>query len=133
MMLVVGIIRRGAFTSMVAVELAVLTVLWVLYLAAGARTAEVKDELFPFGCNAFELNLFLYTVTLLVFAFIGQSRGNAVWTASVNEASFLAQPVGVPVYNPAAPAHVPVYAPQQYPMVQQQMGPAPGQGGMPQI
>lgn len=31
-----------------------------------------------------------YTITLFVFALIGQSRGNKVWKTSVAEATFLA-------------------------------------------
>ncbi|KAG6868665.1 hypothetical protein C0993_012168 [Termitomyces sp. T159_Od127] len=75
--------------------------------------------------------------TLLIFALIGQSRGNTVWTASVEEANFFKsnnfpQPGAVPVYIPAAP-NAPAPVQQQYPMVQQQMGPAPGHSGLPEV
>ncbi|KAG6827430.1 hypothetical protein H0H92_011831 [Tricholoma furcatifolium] len=113
-MLVVGAIRKGAFTTMIAVELPTLTVIWVLFLVIGALTAQWKDVFYPFGCgDTFDLStiqqgwcnefyaifglsfvvwiiLFLYTVILLIFSLIGQSRGNVVWTTSVSEANFFA-------------------------------------------
>lgn len=34
----------------------------------------------------------MYTIVLLTYALIGQSRGNTVWTVGVSEAVFFAQP-----------------------------------------
>ncbi|KAG6876336.1 hypothetical protein C0993_003961 [Termitomyces sp. T159_Od127] len=63
--------------------------------------------------------------TLLIFALIGQSHGNTVWTTSVEEANFFKS------NNFPQPGAIPVYIP--YPMVQQQMGRAPGHSGLPEV
>ncbi|KAG6862018.1 hypothetical protein C0995_008206 [Termitomyces sp. Mi166 len=161
LMLVVGQIRRGAFTSRVAVELVTLTVLWIIFLVAAALAAQWKDVLYPFGLILELLNkagaensslswavhsssglpvMFLYTVTLLVFALVGQSRGNIVWTASVGEVDFLAKNLGngfpqtggaQPVYIPPASTYTPAPT-QQYQMTQQYTG-TPGHSGLPQV
>lgn len=63
-----------------------------------------------------------YSVTLIVFAFIGHSRGNRTWTSTLSDVSFLeygagAGPAGTkeapggqhayPPHNPNAPAGTP--------------------------
>lgn len=63
-----------------------------------------------------------YTVTLIVFAFIGHSRGNRTWTSTVSDVSFMSYGAGsgpadtkeavggqhaYPPYNPNAPAGTP--------------------------
>ncbi|KAG6862019.1 hypothetical protein C0995_008207 [Termitomyces sp. Mi166 len=84
--------------------------------------------------------IFLYTVTLLVLALVGQSRGNTVWNTSVAEAHFFEnkpnngspQLYGVPLYI-QTPATYPLVTPQ-YTMVQQySAGPVPGHSALPQV
>ncbi|KAF5382225.1 hypothetical protein D9615_004267 [Tricholomella constricta] len=146
MMLVLGLIRRGAFTSMIVVELSALTVLWVLYLVVGALTAQWSNIFYPFGCSdllrgagwcreffAIEgfsfiawITLFLYTLTLLVYSLISQSRGNNVWRSAVSETTFFtppsqAFPQAAPIFvSPAVyvPAPVQQYPPGSGPMTQ---------------
>ncbi|KAG5340889.1 hypothetical protein E4T56_gene8201 [Termitomyces sp. T112] len=160
-MLVVGLIRRGAFTSMIAVELSTLTVLWVLFLTVGALTAQWNKILYPFGCgDTFDLNinqqgwcreflaimgssfvvwivLLLYTVTLLVMALIGKSNGHTVWTVSVEEAFPNVQNgngLSQPAGDPVYLAAPGAYPPmQQDPMKQQYVGAPTGQSGLPQV
>jgi hypothetical protein len=114
--LIVDFVRTGAFTSMVVVELVWFSVLWVLWLSVGADTANVNSIFFPDGCGfiirgvintachefaaitAFGflawIALFAYVILLLVFAIIGQSKGQRVWTSSVKESNFLAPAAG---------------------------------------
>ncbi|KAJ7283385.1 hypothetical protein C8J57DRAFT_733986 [Mycena rebaudengoi] len=101
--------RLGGFTSMVAVEIGWLSILWVLWLATGAESARAGMFTFIVGCDygndvvngacretsAIQAFSFLtwiillgYTITLLIFSLIAQSRKNPVWTASVAEAPF---------------------------------------------
>jgi hypothetical protein len=100
--------RRNAFTSMVIVELVWLSVLWILWLATTGLAAQ--DQSFSFGagssCDFFNeglvtachesagilafsvltwLFLMGYSVTLLVYAIIGATRGNRTWTSTVRD------------------------------------------------
>ncbi|KAH0837969.1 hypothetical protein J3R83DRAFT_6206 [Lanmaoa asiatica] len=117
-MLVVDIIRRGAFTSMVVVELAWLSTLWILWVATAGETVSGNNLSFPFGCDyvntlyngmcqqtqAIEAFSFLnfiillfYTGFLSVLAVIAASRGQSVWLSSVRES--FDSPAG-PVQHP---------------------------------
>ncbi|KAG7445983.1 uncharacterized protein BT62DRAFT_146144 [Guyanagaster necrorhizus] len=111
-MIAVDITRKGAFTSMVVVELSWLGVLWILWLTSAALTADANSNTFVAGCgyinpeidqackefNAIEAFDFLtwlilmgYTITLIVFAIIAATRGNAaVWTSSTTTTDFFA-------------------------------------------
>ncbi|KIK65680.1 hypothetical protein GYMLUDRAFT_82852 [Collybiopsis luxurians FD-317 M1] len=99
--------RRGAFTSMVLVELIWLLVLWVLWVAAAAFLAQDQNLLGTgVGCdflnteiqtacqeyNAIEAFSFLawfllmvYDITLLIYAIVGSTRGTSPWTSTVAE------------------------------------------------
>ncbi|CCM03380.1 uncharacterized protein FIBRA_05510 [Fibroporia radiculosa] len=101
-MLVVDLLMTGFFTSMILVELAWLSFLWILWLATGALVA---SDIAPYtSCNFFYkievkicqesqaveafafLNwilLLVYTVVLLVFTIISAQRGESIWTSSV--------------------------------------------------
>ncbi|EIW87105.1 hypothetical protein CONPUDRAFT_116163 [Coniophora puteana RWD-64-598 SS2] len=103
-MLIVDTMRQGAFTSMVVVELPWLFVLWILWVATGALTANADVFYFPEGCiyinditqqacqefKAIEAFAFLnfillmiYTIAILVCAIVSATRGNDVWLGSV--------------------------------------------------
>jgi hypothetical protein len=108
-MIGVDFARRGAFTSMVLVELIWTFILWVLWIATAALAAEesqISFGDFSASCNfentivagechelaAIEAFSFLawlllmgYNITLLVFAIMGASRGNRTWTSSVGD------------------------------------------------
>ncbi|KIM70151.1 hypothetical protein SCLCIDRAFT_12726 [Scleroderma citrinum Foug A] len=111
-MLMVDFIRRGAFTSMILVELIWFFILWVLWVATAGEAVTAANTYFPQGCiyadyplvnqacheiqavEAFSFLAFFvllgYTIVLLVFACIAASRGNLPWFSSVKETSFLA-------------------------------------------
>ncbi|KAG0707551.1 hypothetical protein DFH29DRAFT_844631 [Suillus ampliporus] len=138
-MLIVDLIRHGAVTSMIVVELVWLSILWVLWVATAGEAANGFNLYFPRGCiyatddptaNAYcmelqavqafaFLNFFIflgYTCTLLVLSIISASRGKSVWTSSVKQSTFL------------APSSGPV---QQVPLAQYSGAPAPGYTGTP--
>lgn len=111
-MLIIDVIRRGAFTSMVVVELVWLFVLWVLWVATAGEAVSAGNYYFPSGCvydkyptvneacreiqavEAFSFLAFFvllgYTSVLLVFTCIAAARGNSLWLRSVKESTFLA-------------------------------------------
>ncbi|TDL16357.1 hypothetical protein BD410DRAFT_795478 [Rickenella mellea] len=119
-MLVIDMTRKGLLTSWVIVELPALSILWVLWLSVGAETdaedAVVSaftdgscdffgDAQFTTVCNSYKaleafgfltwLILLAYTIVLLVFACIAQSRGNrAVWTSAVRDTDFFTKTAG---------------------------------------
>jgi len=106
--------RKGAFTSMIVVELPWLSVLWVLWLATAAEAVVANQFMYPEGCaladglgppasttchefvavEAFAFIVWIilmgYCLLLLIFSIIGASRGHKVWTSSVKETNFLA-------------------------------------------
>jgi len=100
-MLVIGFIRRGAFISMVIVELVWLGILWVLWLATGAlwATAFATDSLSE-ALEAFSwlnwLALFGYWLLLLIFSIIGLSRNHRIFTTAVSEAQFFSSNANQP-------------------------------------
>ncbi|KAI9062972.1 hypothetical protein FKP32DRAFT_1592934 [Trametes sanguinea] len=113
-MLVVDLLRTGAFTSMIVVELAWLSFLGVLFLATGGAAAENAAD-FWVQCSTWYpasartvcsetsaaaafgflgwLTLWGYTITLLVLLIIHANRGHYVYKTSVKEANFEA---GIP-------------------------------------
>ncbi|KAF5388246.1 hypothetical protein D9615_000024 [Tricholomella constricta] len=155
-MLAVDNMRKGAFTSMIIVELAWLGFLWVLWLSSAATASQVS--LFVFGgptcgsrssrlstacreasaIQAFSyLNWFIlfgYIGTLLAFSIMAATRGyKRVWFQSVKDTEFNAPPV------PTAPVVQPIqtqqYAPTNTGVTQQAYppgSPAPGWTGQPQ-
>jgi len=135
-LLLVDVLRTGAFTSMIVVELPWLLVNWVLWLATGALTAQF-DQLLNNNCNLVSgvlatschevqgiegfsflnwLLLMVYSIVVLVMAIIGSTHGHTTWTSSVKHANFLgpSEGGGVPVVGqPAAPLQPPMQQ-QQY-------------------
>ncbi|KAI0772456.1 hypothetical protein BD413DRAFT_623456 [Trametes elegans] len=132
-MIAIDLVRTGAFTSMVAVELGWLSLLWVLWLAAAALTVDevgnafdscdfVQSPVLTQACNethalegfafAAWLVLLAYTAALLVVALVSSSRGAPIWTSSVKEyASAPPRPtVSAPAFSPGQPAQVPMGA-----------------------
>ncbi|KAI6047989.1 hypothetical protein EDC04DRAFT_42145 [Pisolithus marmoratus] len=110
-MLIIDVVRRGAFTSMVIVELIWLFVLWVLWVATAGEAVSAAELYFSAGCvyenslvnqacheiqavEAFSFLVFFillgYTIVLLVFTCIAAARGNSLWLKSVRESNFLA-------------------------------------------
>ncbi|KAJ3734488.1 hypothetical protein DFJ43DRAFT_128509 [Lentinula guzmanii] len=119
-MVAIDFVRRGAFTSMVLVELIWVFVLWVLWIAAAGLAAQEQQFVFGEGnsCNyvntdlatachefsAIEAFSFLtwivlmgYNITLLVYALIGANRGNKTWTSSVGDGLLMSRGEPVPV------------------------------------
>jgi len=152
-MLIIDMVRKGAFTSMVLVELIWLGILWVLWLAQAGLSASA-DVIFAVGCpysetldpvnaeackefaviEAFSflnwLALFGYWIAILVLSLMGAQRGNAVFKSSVAEAPFLQPRATAPAYNPDAKVSMqqqqqPQYAMQQQQPVQQQYAAQP--------
>ncbi|KAF9225383.1 hypothetical protein BS17DRAFT_794966 [Gyrodon lividus] len=138
-MLVTDFVRRGAFTSMIVVELVWLFILWVLWVATAGEAVSASNYYFTYGCiytedplvnqachefqavEAFAfLNfiiLLLYTVFLLISALVATSRGNGIWLSSVKESTFF------PSSNPPV---------QQHPMGQYDNTLAPQHQAVPQ-
>jgi len=133
-LLLVDVLRTGAFTSMIVVELPWLLINWVLWLATGALAAQFDQGLnnncdlvldtFLTSCHEIQgieafgflnwLLLMVYSIVVLVMAIIGSSNGHTTWTSSVKHANFLGPReggVGQPV---AAPQ--PLMQQQQYPL-----------------
>jgi hypothetical protein len=108
--------RDGAPTSMIIVELATLTLLWVLWLVAASLSAQwfggfncdifLSTTDFQASCHesqaveAFSFLAFFailgYVFVLLVFTIIAHNRGHNVWTSSVKQTNFFAPPVNPP-------------------------------------
>jgi len=92
-LIAVDLLRSGAFTSMVIVELVWLSVLWVLWLSAASVIASwcgtglCSD--YSRGAEALCFLIWIillgYTVTLLTFAIIGSKQGKKAWTSSVKD------------------------------------------------
>ncbi|KAI6153971.1 hypothetical protein BKA82DRAFT_4095928 [Pisolithus tinctorius] len=149
-MLIVDVVRRGAFTSMIIVELVWLSVLWVLWVATAAEAVSAGNTYFPSGCvydkyptvneacreiqavEAFSFLAFLvllgYTIILLVFTCIAASRGNSLWLKSVKDSTFLApSPTAPPPPQPMGQYQGTPAAQYQVPVQQPQYTGASGQ------
>jgi len=97
-MFIIDRYRRGAFTSLVKVEILWLTVLWILWLAIAADLAALTS-----GCLSFPsspclkgtvvaafgfiiwIDLFTYTVLLLAIAIAAHVRGSPAWKTTVSD------------------------------------------------
>ncbi|KIL67254.1 hypothetical protein M378DRAFT_159655 [Amanita muscaria Koide BX008] len=148
-LLIISFIRKGALFNYIIVEVGVLGLFWVLWLATASYTANTL-VLLPLDCNFIDpsfvtschelqaihafswlnwLILTAYWPFLLVMALIQQNRGNPVWTKSVGEVDMFAPGVVVAtqVYPPQQQQPV-MYSPQ--PMQQHpQMGYPPNAPG----
>jgi len=144
--------RKGAFTSLVAIEVGWTGFLWIMWLAVGADTASAlpffdcefdvvfcpeMEALTAFGFLAWML-LLAYNITLLVLVFRQQSRGNSgVWTGYMLETDFSApgpSSSGYPSESKVNNYNMGNFSPQ-YPPVQapiQQGGYVPGLANIPQ-
>jgi hypothetical protein len=107
---IIDTVRKGAFTSMIVVELITLTILWVLWLATAVLTNQslegisdcsdldiadavttCQDAMAVEGLSFLAwIILLIYTFLLLVFSIIASTRGRSVWTSSVKDANFFA-------------------------------------------
>jgi len=138
-MLTLSIIRKGAFTSMIAIEIAWVWLLWILWLSVGGSAAGftiVEDcsnfapvvraacsevsAMTAFGFLSW-LNLLFYNVLLISLTFRQHLRGHTgIWTQDVTDTDFMApgntttQIVYDPKVNPGyAPQYPPAGTPQQ--------------------
>lgn len=116
--LIVSAIRKNAGITMIAVELSVLLVIWVLWLTNSILVMQWGQLFYPFGCSVLFYSIYIapdsdwcteffaieklsiviwvflliYWLTILVSAVVSQSRGNSkVWTTPVKEAVFFPQ------------------------------------------
>ncbi|KAJ7590776.1 hypothetical protein C8J56DRAFT_542671 [Mycena floridula] len=110
-MIIIDFKRKGAFTSMIIVELVWTALLSILWLAAAGLAANANELTFISGCGygipgvdqacqefaAVEAFSFLtwlivmgYAVVLFIFSIIAASRGHHVWTSTVGETDFRA-------------------------------------------
>jgi len=111
-MLIVDLMRTGAFTSMVVTELVWLFVLWALWLSTGADTAWFNSLTFANSCSGYNsvsttacnevqaieafgflnwIMLMGYSITILVAAIMASSRGHPnPWTSSVRHGNLFA-------------------------------------------
>jgi len=134
-LLAIDILRKGAPTSFVCVELGWLGFLWIMWLATAASTASevncggvsgipICDEAQAAEAFAFLAWMILmgYWIILLVYTIIAANNGQSgIWTTSVSEADFSASEKGTgggQVYGGG-----PAYGAQQayYPTQQPQM------------
>jgi len=124
-MIALDFTRRGAFTSMVIVELVWVLVLWILWISTAALASQENEFQFGDGnscgfedsglstvCHEFSaieafsflawIILLGYNITLLTFAIIGSTRGNRTWTSTVRDGGFLDRnnTNGVPAQTP---------------------------------
>jgi hypothetical protein len=149
--LIVDMTRQGAWTSMIVSELAVLSVLWMLWMTTGILTSvfwagsgcsDLYGVGLPFcqvstGIEAISYLTFLlilaYVFTLLVFTLIAASRGHSVWTSSVKNTDFFARGVVQPQLVPVMTAPYPSNSNfgQQQPFVQVQSMYSNDQPGVP--
>ncbi|TFK69703.1 hypothetical protein BDN72DRAFT_840068 [Pluteus cervinus] len=107
--LLVGTLRKGAWVNMIAVEVPILTLLWILSLATAGSTASFFMFFFGTTCDFIGNNteqvcrevlaieglsfvtaflLLGYTAFVLTLTIRAQSRGNNLWKLSVTEADF---------------------------------------------
>lgn len=141
--LIVGRVRRGAFTSMVIFEIAWFFILWVIWVSTAGDTVAGRAYYFPDGCiypdyptsnqicyeitvveaAAFAIffSVFIYYDTIVLYAIIQAIRGRGIWTSSIAAASEASGPPPTPVLPVAQYAGVPGGQP-----------PYPTYGGYPQ-
>ncbi|VDC04063.1 unnamed protein product [Peniophora sp. CBMAI 1063] len=133
-MFVIDFLRRGAFTSLVVVEIGWLSVLWILWLATGAYAADINQMVFgTISCSEFNtitsrfcsewdaveafsfltwIIILAYTVTLAVFVFTGRRawRGSVRDTPAVAPVQEKSEPVPMTATSGASPT-----SPSSYP------------------
>ena len=132
-MLVIDLLRTGAFTSMIVVDLAWIGFLGILFLASGGAAADNAAN-FWVTCSAWNpaeartvcsetstaaafgflgwLGLWAYQITLLVILIIQANRGNYIWQRSVKETFPISG--DIPPVTPAATGELKSMAPNQY-------------------
>ncbi|KAH8829814.1 hypothetical protein DL96DRAFT_904439 [Flagelloscypha sp. PMI_526] len=152
LMLVSGRINNESVPTKAIFELSCLSILWVLWLATGARAAFTFNMNYAGSCGYFSRHinircketqaimafsflawivLMAYTITLLVFAIVASAHGNAKsFTSSVLTTNFLAPSEKqnnenlAPQFNGQTQGSG--YLPsQRYPQTQQQSQPGP--------
>jgi len=109
-MLFLSLNRKGAITSMVAIEVGWTWFLWIMWLSVGGSTASIFtitncnitfDNALESLCREVQaftafgfltwIMLFAYNITLIVFVVRQQMRGNSgVWTGYILETDFAA-------------------------------------------
>ncbi|KAJ7473811.1 hypothetical protein B0H11DRAFT_1336701 [Mycena galericulata] len=109
-MIIVEFVRPGVvFTSMIVVEVAWFSFLWILWLATGGMSVQAAQQVFNPGCGYMDsvvdgncretaaiqalsflnwLILMGYTILILILAIIASNRKNSVWKCSVSKALF---------------------------------------------
>ncbi|KAG2339357.1 hypothetical protein BDR05DRAFT_1062201 [Suillus weaverae] len=107
--LILGRVRRGAFTSMIVFEIVWFLVLWLAWVGTAVDTVAGRAHYFPDGCiytdypksnqicyeitvaegAAFLIffSVFIYYDTIVLYAIIRAVRGKGIWTSSVAAAS----------------------------------------------
>lgn len=152
-LLIVDAVRAGAWTSMIAVEMVVSTILWALWLGTAAYVSQQITGIASVNCADFTgdgailcngtkaiqafsflawVVIMIYSFILLVFTLIASSRGHNVWLQSVKDTNFFAPSVDaekVPTEQMAA-QYPPNFAPQQ-PMMYGMPNMQPPMQGMP--
>jgi hypothetical protein len=122
-MLLLSVNRKGALTSYIWVEVAWLSLMWILWLAVGASVADIPfinsvrgvgyvseaQAIEAFGFLSW-IFLMFYSVTVLVLAIMAHMKGRSeVWTSEVRTFDFTNE-------APAGVANVPQYENKgQYP------------------
>jgi len=140
-LLAISIMRKGHIVNMIAIELGVMAVFWILWIAASATTTNqlllycdfgfgdtVLSCSEPLAVQAFAwLNWVIitkYILILLILAILQHVRGNPIWTRPVTNVDLFAPRVMVatgPVFDQKTGGYV-VQQPGQYPLQGQHTG-----------
>ncbi|KIP04081.1 hypothetical protein PHLGIDRAFT_129740 [Phlebiopsis gigantea 11061_1 CR5-6] len=134
-MIIVDVVRRGAFTSWIVVEIGWLGFLLVLWLAASAYTASIYPPVgdlcsanpgisnLTAACTDIQVSMAFswmgwilvsaYWGTLLAFSIISANKGRPVWKSTVKTADFVAGKAASPEYA-MPPMQQQVQPPQAY-------------------
>ncbi|KAL1741945.1 hypothetical protein HDZ31DRAFT_44344 [Schizophyllum fasciatum] len=147
-MLVLDIVRTGAFTSMIGFEFGWLFVLWVLWIASAGLAADSVAKEFPNGCNSIfsDINqacrefsaitafnfitwalLSAYLWSVFAIAIRSGQQGRSIWNSSVKE-EFGSGSSAVPTEKQSYPTTAYSPAATQPPVGQTYNTPQPGQG-----
>jgi len=156
-MLAVSIVRKGAFTSMIAFEIGWIWFLWILWVSVGGNSAgsiafigscgdysifgtavvaacNESTAITAFGFLSWVLLLF-YNSFLATLTFRQHLRGNTgIWTKDVTDTDFMAVGPNNPQIvfdNKVSPMYAPQYPPAGSPMVSQQTAGSYTQAGTP--
>jgi hypothetical protein len=120
--IIINILRKGAITSFVTVELGQFFFLWIMRIATFSDTAGNTScnssftdgdslcsqtqavEAFSFLAFLAWFILFAYWILLLVFSLLAYSKDNTkIWLASTCDVDFSGASEGIPVYNTSYP------------------------------